>query len=41
VREWSDFGFPPARHFGYAFQWFALGVAVVVIFVVVNRRQRP
>ena len=24
VREWSDFGFPPARHFGYAFQWFVL-----------------
>ena len=41
VREWTDFGFPPARHFGYAFQWFALAVAAVVIFVVVNRRQRP
>ena len=40
VREWTDFGFPPARHFGYAFQWFALALAVVVIFVVVNRRQR-
>lgn len=40
VREWTDFGFPPARHFGYAFQWFALALAAVAIFVVVNRRRR-
>jgi len=39
VREWTDLGFPPARHFGYAFQWFALAVAALAIFVVVNRRR--
>lgn len=40
VREWTDFGFPPARHYGYAFQWFALAAAAIVIFVVVNRRKK-
>jgi len=41
VREWKDFGFPPARHYGYAVQWFALAVAALVVFFVVNRRSRP
>jgi surfeit locus 1 family protein len=39
VREWTDFGFPPSRHYGYAAQWLALALAAVVIFVVVNRRR--
>ncbi len=41
VREWTDFGFPPARHYGYAAQWFALGVAALVVFLVVNRKRSP
>jgi surfeit locus 1 family protein len=40
VREWSDFGFPPARHYAYAFQWFALAAAALVLFFVVNRKRR-
>jgi cytochrome oxidase assembly protein ShyY1 len=40
VREWKDFGFPPQRHYGYAAQWFALGVAALVVFFVVNRRPK-
>ena len=39
VREWTDFGFPPTRHYGYAAQWFALALAAVAIFVGVNRRR--
>lgn len=39
VREWTDFGFPPERHYAYAFQWFALAAAVVVVFFVVNRKR--
>jgi len=27
---------PPVRHYGYALQWFAMAIAVAVIFVVVN-----
>ena len=41
VREWKDFGFPPARHYGYAVQWLALALAALVVFIVVNRRSRP
>ena len=37
VREWKPHaGFGPARHRGYAFQWFSLATALVVIYVVVN-----
>jgi surfeit locus 1 family protein len=39
VREWTDFGFPPQRHYGYAVQWFALAIAALVVFVVVNRKR--
>jgi surfeit locus 1 family protein len=39
VREWTDFGFPPQRHFGYAVQWFALAIAALVVFVTVNRKR--
>jgi len=41
VREWTDFGFPPQRHYGYAFQWFAMAAAVLAIFFVVNRKRAP
>lgn len=40
-REWDPVPFPPERHLGYAFQWGALGVALLVIFVVMNLRRRP
>ena len=39
VREWTDFGFPPQRHYGYAFQWFALAAAAVILFALVNRKR--
>ncbi|MGQ0587177.1 MAG: SURF1 family protein [Gammaproteobacteria bacterium] len=39
VREWTDLGFPPQRHYGYAVQWFALAIAAIVVFGVVNRRR--
>lgn len=42
VRDWhpdpGEFG--PARHRGYAVQWFALAATVVITFLVVDRRQR-
>lgn len=40
VREWEPPGIPPARHFAYAFQWFALAVALVAIFFVMARPRR-
>jgi surfeit locus 1 family protein len=36
-RAWTpSFGFGPQRHLGYAVQWFALAVAVVVIYLVLS-----
>jgi len=40
ARDWSvRVGVGPLRHVGYAIQWFALGVALIVIFVVVNLKR--
>jgi cytochrome oxidase assembly protein ShyY1 len=41
VREWGVAGFPPARHYAYAVQWFGLGVAAAVLFVKLNLKRRP
>ena len=39
-RNWAPFvGIPAERHTGYAFQWFSLAVALVVIYLVVNTRR--
>lgn len=37
ARGWSPPGIPPARHYAYAFQWFGLALALIVIFVLVAR----
>lgn len=39
VRRWSPPGFPPMRHIGYAVQWFALALTLLVIWVVTNLRR--
>ena len=40
VREWTPFlGIGPARHRGYAFQWFSLAAAVAVAWMVVRLRR--
>ena len=41
VRNWSAPGFPPMRHLGYAVQWFALALTLLVIYVVTNLRRNP
>jgi len=38
VRNWAPPGFPPLRHVGYALQWFALALALFVIYVATNLR---
>ena len=40
VRDWQPPGIAPARHFAYAFQWFGLAAALIVIFVIMARPQR-
>ena len=39
VRNWAPPGFPPMRHIGYAVQWFALALTLLVIYVVTNLRR--
>lgn len=39
VREWKIVQFGPERNLGYAFQWFMMAAAVLVIFIVVNTRR--
>lgn len=40
VREWQAYvGISPERHRGYAVQWFSLGTALVIIYLVVNLRR--
>lgn len=41
-RDWRPHfaGFGPARHRGYALQWFSLAVALMVIYGIVNVRRR-
>lgn len=39
VREWNLVTVSPQKNYGYAFQWFALAAALLVIFIVVNVRR--
>jgi surfeit locus 1 family protein len=40
VRRWQPQQMGPMRHIGYAFQWFALALAVLVTGIVLYRRKR-
>jgi surfeit locus 1 family protein len=40
-REWQVTSFGPERHLGYAVQWFALAVALLVLYVAVNLERAP
>lgn len=36
IREWSIVSMPPARHYGYAVQWFAIALVIGIIFIALN-----
>jgi surfeit locus 1 family protein len=40
VRDWRPLTFGPERNTGYAVQWFALAVTLLVIYLAVNLRKR-
>jgi surfeit locus 1 family protein len=40
VRDWQPGGMDPARHLGYAVQWFGLALTVTVIYCVLMLRNR-
>lgn len=37
IREWQRFEIPPARHYGYAFQWAAMALTILFLFLRFNR----
>jgi surfeit locus 1 family protein len=41
LRDWRPTVMTPDQHLGYAVQWFALAVALVVIYAALNFRKRP
>jgi surfeit locus 1 family protein len=40
VRDWEPPDFGIDRHYGYAFQWFALAVTILVFYAITRRRRR-
>lgn len=40
IREWQPQVFPPARHYGYAFTWFAFALLTIGLFVGMHWRRR-
>ncbi len=40
VREWPLLASPPQKHTAYALQWFAMALALCIIYVVVNVKRR-
>lgn len=40
VREWAVVAMPPARHYGYAVQWFAMAAVLFILFIVLNFKKK-
>lgn len=40
-RQWLKVGMSPQRHYAYAFQWFAMGLTALVMFLGINTRIEP
>lgn len=41
VRHWVPEEMGPGKHFGYAFQWFAMGMALAALLVWHSRKRKP
>ena len=41
VANWQPAASGPAKHYSYAFQWFAMAIALSILFVIVNTRKSP
>lgn len=40
VRNWQIVSMPPARHYGYAVQWFGLALVTLIIFISLNLKKQ-
>lgn len=41
IANWQPAASGPAKHYSYAFQWFAMSMALSILFVIVNTRKSP
>lgn len=40
IRDWRYAGMAPERHLGYAFQWAALCLTILIVFLILNLKRR-
>ena len=40
VREWAIVSMPPERHYGYALQWFAIVLVILILFIALNLKKK-
>ena len=40
VRDWPVIAMSVERHYGYAFQWFAIAFAIFIIFIILNMKKK-
>ena len=40
VREWAVVAMPPQRHYGYALQWFAIALLILILFIALNIKKK-
>ena len=40
LRDWPVVSMPPARHYGYAVQWFSMALVVFLIFISLNLKKK-
>ncbi|ASJ71154.1 SURF1 family protein [Granulosicoccus antarcticus] len=41
IANWQPAASGPAKHYSYAFQWFAMAIALTILFIFVNTRKIP
>ena len=41
IANWQPAASGPTKHYSYAFQWFAMAIALSILFVIVNTRKSP
>ena len=40
VRDWPVVAMSVERHFGYALQWFAIALVIIILFIVLNVKKK-
>lgn len=40
VRDWAVVAMPPQRHYGYALQWFAIALLILILFIALNIKKK-